>query len=97
MRKEQGWWGCSGSCLGLSFNCLSDFVWLGGRAKQGQRPFRGVRVSECIRGGVGGLRLRVRCGAGPLAYAEDALGLRRNERRWQGGCSNVFIGVSFIR
>ncbi len=42
-------------------------------------------------------RVRVRGVAGPLAYAGDALGLRREERRGQGGCSNVFIGGSGIR
>ncbi len=43
-------------------------------------------------------RVRVRGVAGPLAYAGDALCLRREERRGQGGCSNVFIiGVSGIR
>ena len=48
-------------------------------------------------GGGGRVSERGRGVAGPLAYEGDALGLRREERRGQGGCSNVFIGVSLIR
>jgi hypothetical protein len=43
------------------------------------------------------VRNKVRVVACPLAYAGDALGLRREERRRHGGRSNVFIGVGWVR
>ena len=43
------------------------------------------------------VRNKVRVVACPLAYAGDALGLRREERRRQGRRSNVLIGVGWVR
>ena len=43
------------------------------------------------------VRNKVRVVACPLAYAGDALGLRREERRRQGGRSYVFIGVGGLK
>ena len=43
------------------------------------------------------VRNKVRVVACSLAYAGDALGLRREERRRHGGRSNVFIGVGWVR
>ncbi len=86
--------------VGLVLSCLVMFClilscWAGerdGDRKQLDGSDRGKRVT---RSGDNGKRPRHRArGAGPLAYAGDTLGLRREERRRQGGCSNVFIGVS---
>ncbi len=77
---------------------------MGGGTRRGDEDIRRVREKGGVSGGderrgprertkgikVGGV-------ACPLAYAGDALGLRREERRRQGGRSYVFIGVGGLK
>jgi hypothetical protein len=70
----------------LLIACLILFVW-GGERSRGRDQSEGSGSADAVGEELGGVRLGMRCGAGPLAYAGDALSPRRNERRWQGGCS----------